>query len=294
MPWWQLTVQCSQQELEQTEDILLELGAISLTLSDAHNNPIYEPLPGDTPVWPVLQVTGLFEQTRPLEDIYDDLVKILPGHQLSTIDRQQLQDEAWERTFLDRYKPIKFGDRLWICPSWHRPPVAEASNIILDPGLAFGTGSHPTTALCLEFLDQHPPLEKTVIDYGCGSGILAIAAYKLGASRISSIDIDPQALLATAKNAERNAIDPAQMNISLPDKLTPNPVDYLMANILSGPLIDLEPKFSQLTRPGSQLLLSGILAAQQNDIVDAYQEHFNLEPVKIKDDWCRVTGIRKR
>lgn len=293
MPWWQLTIQCDKQELEQTEDILLQLGAFSLTLSDAHDEPIYEPLPGHTPVWSHSTVTGLFEQTRPLEDLYDELVKKLPSHQISTIHRQQLEDEVWERTFLDRYKPIKFGDGLWICPSWRQPPEADACNITLDPGLAFGTGSHPTTALCLEFLDQHPPQAKTVVDYGCGSGILAIAAFKLGASRVSCIDIDPQALEATAKNAQRNAIDPAQLQISLPDQQIPDPVDYLMANILSEPLIELEPKFTQLTRPGAQILLSGILIEQQKDIIQAYQRHFKLGPVKIKDDWCRVTGIRK-
>ncbi len=293
MPWWELTIQCSKQELEQTEDVLLQLGAISLTIGDARDEPIYEPLPGDTPVWSHSIVTGLFEQTRSLEDLYDDLVKKLPSHQVATIHKCQLDDQVWERSFLEHYKPLKFGHNLWICPSWHEPPNPDACNIILDPGLAFGTGSHPTTALCLEFLDQHPPQGKSVLDYGCGSGILAIAAYKLGAGKVYCIDIDPQALDSTANNAKRNSIDPAVLNISLPDEQIIEPVEYLMANILSGPLIELEPKFVQLTKPGAQLLLSGILAQQKNQIIQAYQKHFILDPVKIQDDWCRVSGIRK-
>jgi len=290
--WWQLTVRCNKQELENTENILLELGALCLTIGDAEDEPIYEPLPGHTPLWSESTVTGLFEQKRTLESLYDDLVKRLPEHQVASIHKQQLQDQVWERAFLDQFKPTRFGENLWICPSWHQPPEPEACNIILDPGIAFGTGSHPTTALCLEFLDQHPPSDKSVLDYGCGSGILAIAAHKLGASHVTSIDIDPQALESTVNNARRNHIDPQQLHISLPGKQEIKPVDYLMANILSGPLIELEPLFASLTNSGAQLLLSGILAQQADDILRTYQRHFDMDTVKIKDDWCRVSGIR--
>ncbi len=292
MSWWQLSIQCKQDELENTEDSLLELGALSLTLGDSNDEPIYEPMPGDTPVWPNTTITGLFEQTRTIEELYDELVKKLPAHQLSSIRKHTLEDQVWERTFLDQFKPMKFGDNLWICPSWLEPPVATACNIILDPGIAFGTGTHPTTALCLEFLDQHPPKNKSVLDFGCGSGILAIAAFKLGATKVSSIDIDPQALTATASNAQRNAIEPKQLGISLPEDMNPEPVEYLLANILSGPLVELEPQLAALTVTGAQLVLSGILPSQANSVVEAYEKHFQLDDVKTINNWCRITGVR--
>ena len=227
------------------------------------------------------------------ERIVPSVTSRLPSDQARTLQARQLDDQVWERSFLEHYEPMKFGERLWICPSWHQPPRPEACNILLDPGLAFGTGSHPTTALCLEFLDAHPPKDKSVLDYGCGSGILAIAAFKLGARRISCIDIDPQALQASADNARRNDIDPELLHISLPGQQPIAAVDYLMANILSGPLIELEPEFARLTRAGGQLLLSGILQDQQQQIIEAYQKHFILDAVKIRDDWCRVSGKRK-
>ncbi len=293
MPWWELTVECDQQELEQVEETLLQLGAISITVTDAQDEPIYEPLPGETPLWSQSHISALFEQTLALQELNDQLISHLPTHLAATLETRELQDEVWERSFLERYQPMQFGDKLWICPSWLEPPDPDACNIILDPGLAFGTGSHPTTALCLEFLDQHPPRDRSVLDYGCGSGILAIAAFKLGASRVSCIDIDPQALTATADNARRNGIDPELLHIALPDQQLSAPVDYLMANILSGPLLELEPKFADLILPAGQLLLSGILTEQKQQIIEAYQQHFILDAVKIRDDWCQVSGIRK-
>ncbi|MCP4076012.1 MAG: 50S ribosomal protein L11 methyltransferase [Gammaproteobacteria bacterium] len=292
MPWLQLSVLCSREELENTENIFLQSGALSLTLADAKDEPIFEPLPGETPAWPSTTLTGLFEQTRSIEELYDELVVKLPDHQISSIRKQLLEDQVWERAFLDQFEPLQFGNNLWICPSWHEPPDPAACNIILDPGIAFGTGTHPTTALCLEFLDAHPPVDKTVLDFGCGSGILAIAAYKLGASKVSSTDIDPQALDATASNAERNSIDPKQLGISLPEAMNIDPVGYLMANILSAPLVELEPQLASLTITGAQLVLSGILPSQADSVVQAYQRHFRLDKVKTMDGWCRITGIR--
>ena len=293
MSWWELTVECSREQLEHTENTLLELGALSLTISDAQDEPIYEPLPGETPTWSLSTVTGLFEQTLTLEQLYDELVQKLPEELVSTIRKHQLEDQVWERIFLERYHPMQFGEKLWICPSWLEPPDTYACNIILDPGIAFGTGSHPTTALCLEFLDKHPPVNKSVLDFGCGSGILAIAAHKLGALKTCCIDIDPQAIESTRNNALRNNIDPALWQIALPEKITIQPVEYLMANILSGPLIQLEPKFASLTLAGGQLLLSGILTDQADSIIKAYAKDFILDPVKIRDNWCCVSGIRK-
>lgn len=293
MSWWQLSVQCSRDELEQTEDILLALGALTLTLDDASDQPIYEPPVGTTPTWPETSLTGLFEQTRTIEELHDELVKQLPEHQISSIRKHLLEDQVWERAFLDQYKPVKFGQSLWICPSWLEPPDPEACNVILDPGIAFGTGTHPTTALCLEFLDQHPPVGKTVLDFGCGSGILAIAAHKLGASSVSAIDIDPQAVAATLQNAERNAIPATEMKVTLPEAMDSTAVDYLLANILSGPLVELEPQLAELTVSGGQLVLSGIMPAQAESVVQAYQQHFELDKVTTLNDWCRITGIKR-
>ncbi len=293
MAWWQLTVECSSDELEQVEECLLGLGALSLTIGDARDEPIFEPLPGETPLWSVSTITGLFDQTRTLESLYDELVESLPAHLIPSITQQALEDQVWERAFLDRYHATRFGKNLWVVPSWREAPRADACNIILDPGIAFGTGGHPTTALCLEFLDSHPPRGKAVIDYGCGSGILAIAARLLGASHIACVDLDPQALDATARNAERNGLDAAGFNISLPGDMQQQPCDYLMANILSGPLVQLEPLFASLTRPGAQLLLSGILPEQVDGIIDAYRTHFDLDTATIRDGWCRITGLRK-
>ncbi len=294
MPWWQLTVQCTKDELEYTENQLLQLGALSISITDAYDEPIYEPLPGEQPLWSHSLITGLFDQTQTLEQLYDALVARLPEHQLSYIRKELLEDQQWERVFLERYTPIPFGKNIWVCPSWHQPPDANACNIILDPGIAFGTGSHPTTALCLEFLDQNPPQNQSVMDYGCGSGILAIAAHKLGAKQIHCIDIDPQALEATRQNFLRNQIDPEQISIQLPDlNKTPPIVDYLIANILSGPLTELEPVFAEMTHPGSRLLLSGILDTQVDSIMETYSQHFELDTVMIQDQWCRVSGIKK-
>ncbi len=292
MAWWQLTVECTGDELEQVEDCLLALGALSLTIGDAQDEPIYEPLPGDTPLWSRSTITGLFDQSQPIEALYDRLVMGLPPHLAPSIKQQELADQVWERVFLDRYHPVRFGHRLWVVPSWHQPPDPAACNIILDPGIAFGTGGHPTTALCLEFMDGHPPQGKSVIDYGCGSGILAIAASRLGATALACIDLDPQALESTARNARRNGLDPESLNISLPEDMQVQHCDYLVANILSGPLVELQARFASLTTAGAQLLLSGILPEQADAVHTAYQRHFDLDAVTIRDGWCRITGTR--
>lgn len=293
MAWWQLSVQSTAAELEQTEDSLLELGAVAITLSDAKDEPLYEPLPGDSPVWQHSIVTGLFTQQHSLEVLYDGLIQRLPEHQIQSAKKTIVDDQDWSRTHLQYFKPIQCAEKLWVVPSWHQPPDPSATNIQLDPGLAFGTGGHATTALCLSWLGENDIKDKSVIDYGCGSGILAIAAYKLGASELRSIDIDPQALDASRDNAQRNDIDPAQLNISLPEQLNPEPVDLLIANILSGPLVSFAPKFAELVKIEGRILLSGILETQVKEIEQAYLPYFELDPICIKEDWIRVSGIRK-
>ncbi len=293
MAWWQLSVQSSAAELEQTENSLLELGAVAITLSDAKDEPLYEPLPGDTPIWQHSIVTGLFAQKHSLEALYDGLIQSLPEHQIHTAKKTVIDDQDWSRVHLQYFKPIQCAQKLWVVPSWHEAPDPSAVNIQLDPGLAFGTGGHATTALCLSWLGEHDIQNQSVIDYGCGSGILAIAAYKLGASEIHSVDIDPQALEASRENARRNDIDPALLNITLPEAFKSEPVDLLIANILSGPLVKFVARFSELVKPGGQILLSGILQTQANDIKQAYLPYFELDPICVKDDWIRVSGTRK-
>lgn len=294
MAWWQLSVQCSEDELEQTEDSLLAIGATCITLSDAEDNPIYEPLPGDSPVWKHSVVTGMFEQELQLEDLYDQLVRLLPDHLVATARKSILEDEDWERVHLRHFSPIRYTDNLWVVPSWLIPPDPSAVNIRLDPGLAFGTGSHPTTALCLAWMGEKNFQDQSVIDYGCGSGILAIAACKLGAKRVFAVDIDPQALDASTENALRNDIEPDRLLISLPQQLEFNKADLLVANILSGPLIELAPSFAGLVKPGAEILLSGILEEQANDVKLAYQPSFEMHPENVREGWVAISGTRKQ
>jgi ribosomal protein L11 methyltransferase len=293
MAWWQLSVQCSKDELDQTEDSLLAIGAVCITLSDAEDNPIYEPLPGHSPLWNHSVVTGMFEQEQQLEDLYDRLLKLLPDHLVATARKSILADEDWERVHLQNFSPIRYTDSLWVVPSWLMPPDPSATNIRLDPGLAFGTGSHPTTWLCLAWMGENNIQNQSVIDYGCGSGILAITACKLGARRVYAVDIDPQALDASTENALRNDIEPGKLHISKPDQLKFCEADLLIANILSGPLIELAAKFSSLVKPGGYILLSGILEDQINDVRFAYQPTFELHPECIREGWIMIYGTRK-
>ena len=292
MAWWQISVQCSDDELEQTEAHLLSLGAVSITLCDAQDNPIYEPLPGDTPVWQNSIMTGLFEQSQQIEDLYNNLLELLPDHQAVSVGRSALEDQDWERVHLQHIKPIRCADNLWIVPSWLQPPDPAAINIQLDPGLAFGTGSHPTTALCLAWMAHKNFNNQSVIDYGCGSGILSIAACKLGAKQVFGVDIDPQAVDASIDNARRNGIEPNLLQVSLASNFDSDRVDLLIANILSGPLVELAPKLAGMIKPGGKILLSGILKTQLNDIKCAYQSYFYLDPESVREDWASISGTR--
>ncbi len=293
MPWWQFSVTCQSSELEQVESLLLDLGALSLSLADAGDEPLYEPLPGDNPIWQDSVVTGMFDPGVDHEALYQRLMSALPPHLLDLVRQQSLQEQDWEEAYKLHFKPIQCSRNLWIVPSWCDPPDPDATNIRLDPGMAFGTGGHATTALCLNWLGEHDISGYSVIDYGCGSGILAIAACQLGAEVVDAIDIDPQALRASEANAQTNGIDSARIIISLPDGLQSKQVDLLMANILSGPLISFAARFAGLIKPGGQILLSGILKTQLEEIQLAYQPWFEFDPVAIREDWARVSGTRK-
>ena len=293
MAWWQLSIQCKAAELEQIEALFFELGALSISLADARDEPIYEPLPGHMPFWQESTVTGMFDSNCNPETLYHQLIEKLPENLTGSVRQNRLEDQDWVQSYRDHYYPIQCADKLWIVPSWHQAPDPNAVNICLDPGLAFGTGGHPTTSLCLTWLAGNKIENQVVIDYGCGSGILAITASKLGARKVIGVDIDPQALQASRQNAERNNIPVAQFPLHLPAQLESTKVDLLIANILSGPLVQLSNMLAELVKPGGKILLSGILCHQADEIQLAYQPFFELDPVSAKEDWIRVTGTRK-
>lgn len=288
MPWIQLKINTTSDLAEPISELLEESGALSVTFQDTYDTPVYEPLPGETKLWGNTDVIGLYDAQTDL----DELKAILNLDQYS-YKFEQLEDKDWEREWMDNFHPMQFGQRLWICPSWRPVPDPSAINVMLDPGLAFGTGTHPTTALCLKWLDSLDLKNKLVIDYGCGSGILAIAALKLGAKRVIGIDIDPQAIQASRDNAERNNVNhdiELYLTKDIPDNLQ---ADVLVANILAGPLKELEPNINSLIKPAGLLGLSGILTSQSQSVCSAYQPHFDLDPVAEQEEWCRITGKKK-
>lgn len=292
MAWWQFSLNCQASELEQVENLLEDLGALSISLSDAGDEPIYEPLPGTTPIWQESVVTAIFAAEADPENLYQQITAALPNHLASGLRQHSLHDQDWEQAYKQHFQPIQCAPGLWIVPSWSTPPDPEATLIQLDPGLAFGTGSHPTTALCLAWLAANRPDGIRVIDYGCGSGILAIAALKLGAAAVVAVDIDAQALSACAANVRVNAIESDQIQVSLPGTMDRSPVELLIANILAGPLIELAPRFAELVKAGGQILLSGVLKSQLEDIQLAYQPFFRLEPAQSREDWAAISGKR--
>lgn len=293
MPWIQLKLNTSGDHAESLGDALIESGAVSVTFQDRHDTPVFEPLPGETRLWGDTDIIGLYDAETEMPAVithleyHPQLGKNFP-HKI-----EQLEDKDWEREWMDNFHPMCFGERLWICPSWCDVPAPEAVNIMLDPGLAFGTGTHPTTSLCLAWLDGLSLEGKTVIDFGCGSGILAIAALKLGASHAIGIDIDPQAIQASMDNAQRNNVSDhltLYMSKNCPADLC---ADVVVANILAGPLRELTSLISMLTKKGGNLCLSGILTSQAAGIAKIYEEKFTLDPIIEKEEWCRITAIKK-
>ena len=291
MPWIQISFHTTRNIANPLSDALTNAGALSVTMQDAEDQPLLEPGVGETPIWDQVVVTGLFEnninQTETLSKISEQLPNSeLPAHEISV-----LEEKAWEREWMKEFHPMRFGRRTWICPSWLAVPDPSAVNILLDPGLAFGTGTHPTTALCLEWLDENIHGGETVIDFGCGSGILAIAAVKLGAAKVWAIDNDPQALTATGNNAQSNGV---QSLIHCIDDKQPLEIeaDIIVANILANPLISLESLFKKRLKPNGAAILSGILVEQRDAVVDAYRKDFRLVNSAVQEDWCRLDFSR--
>ena len=292
MPWLQVRLAITPEQAETYEDALLGVGAVSVTFMDAEDQPIFEPDLGTTPLWSHTHLLALFEADTDPANLIAHL-QLLTGGELPAHEIEHIEDQDWERSWMDNFQPMRFGQRLWIVPSWHAAPEPDAVNLLLDPGLAFGTGTHPTTALCLEWLDGQALADCDVIDFGCGSGILAIAALLLGAPQARGTDIDPQALEASRDNASRNGIDPAHFPVYLPADMPQQPADVVVANILAGPLVSLAPQISALVKAGGRLALSGILAEQAEEVREAYADAFDLDPTAIKDGWVRISGVKR-
>ncbi|SBS26480.1 Ribosomal protein L11 methyltransferase [Marinomonas aquimarina] len=292
MPWLQIRVHTTPEHVPAFEDSMLECGALVVTFEDVHDDPVYEPDLNTTPLWKHTRVTGLYEADADL-DVIRSVIEHKAEHlSESNIDLkiEILEDKDWIREWMDSYHPIQFGKRLWVCPSWRDAPDENGVNLILDPGLAFGTGTHPTTALCLEWLDSVDCQDKSIIDYGCGSGILGIAGLLLGANNMVGIDIDPQAVEATQANAERNSIAPDRYEVKLPPYEGDLQADIVVANILAGPLAELADTISKLVKQGGMLALSGILESQAHSVVEAYKPWFKIESIVEKEEWVRIVA----
>jgi len=292
MPWQQCAIECDKALTDALSEYLESLGALSVTLSDAADQPLFEPPPGATPLWQAVTVHALFDiNIDPA--LIDHLVQAqFPQLARTSTVWQAIADKDWERECLDQFKAMRFGRRTWVVPSWESAPGDDAVSIILDPGLAFGTGTHPTTALCLAWLDSGVEAKNKLLDVGCGSGILSIAACKHGASPVFATDIDPQAIQATRDNAiKNNCLD--KITVSMPAQMQERDFDIIVANILANPLIEMAEELASLLLPRAKIVLSGILKHQAASVIDRYKQWFNLDPITELEDWVRITGVKR-
>ncbi|GAA0719092.1 50S ribosomal protein L11 methyltransferase [Dokdonella soli] len=299
MPWLELSLTIRESDQERVELALEEIGALAVTLLDAevdtpNERAILEPGVGEMPLWGEIALSALFDVEADRAGLVHVLTELVPEITPEQIRFREVADQDWTRVWMDQFQPMRFGRRLWIYPSNIEPPTGDSETVIvrLDPGLAFGTGTHPTTALCLEWLDAADLAGKTVIDYGCGSGVLAIAALKLGAARVIGVDNDAQALAASRDNAERNHVAD-RLDLFMPEDHIDAPADVLVANILAGPLAELAPRFAANVKPGGGLALSGILSGQDDELCRRYAEWFEDIRVDVREDWVRI-GARRR
>jgi len=279
-------------EAARVEEALEDLGASAVSYSDAGDSPVLEPAPGETPLWPATLVTALFDESLDAQALSAGLRAALELDELPAWQVETLADRAWEREWLRDFQPMRFGRRLWVCPTGSVVEQPDAVVLDMDPGLAFGTGTHATTALCLEWLDAARVDGLRVLDYGCGSGILAIAALLLGAGEASATDIDAQALAAARANAARNDVA-ARLGVVAPHELGEAGFDVVLANILAAPLAALAPRLAALTRGGGEIVLSGILASQADEIRAAYEPWFEIAPAVAREDWIMISGRRR-
>ena len=292
MIWKQISFEVKKSETDLVSEVLMGLGSVSITYSDALDDAIYEPPVGQTPLWDNVKVNALFSSEvnqKSIETSISDICNIV------VIDTVTLKDRVWEEECQKDFPSMRFGKRLWVCPSWDTESILSNDSIVIhmDPGLAFGTGTHQTTSLCLEYLDSNPPKNLHVIDFGCGTGILAIAAAKFGAKSVIAIDNDPQAVLSSKENVAKNKCENTIITIHSIDQESDNKCDLLIANILANPLVELEPLFSDLVHTNGMLLLSGILKEQVDRVVKCYSINFSNIEVANKGEWFRISGKRK-
>lgn len=296
MSWIQISFTVDQSRAPLLEAALENAGALAVTLGDAGDRPLLEPPVGAMPLWEGVKATALFEDTPGAAEALADLARALAPLSLMAPTVERLEDRAWERVWLDDFRPTRFGRRLWVCPQGQTPCDPDAVVVDLDPGLAFGTGHHPTTALCLEWLDGADLTGKMVIDYGCGSGILAIAALKLGAAKAIALDHDPQALEATRSNGAANGVSD-RLYVGLPGELDAlaagRVADVAVANILAGPLVELAPTIVGALRPGAEIALSGVLVEQADAVSAAYASAVRIGPVRAREDWVLICGAKR-
>jgi len=291
MNWLELSVRVARQHAALVETLLQNEPVLALTMTDDADDPVLEPGVGETPLWPSVCVTALFDGETPVEPL-TRILSLVPGvdwpHQ---VNFRRFENQQWERVWMDRFKPMRFGRDLWIVPGESEVPAQARHVLKLDPGLAFGTGTHPTTRLCLEWMDGHDFSGEAVVDYGCGSGVLGITAAIKGAGKVMCIDNDPQALTATRDNAQRNGVEDI-IECLAPEQFSPQTADVVLANILAGPLIELAPRLCACLAQGGSLALSGILEGQAQEVADAYAGTVpNLEK-RVVDGWVLLTGTR--
>ena len=292
MPWLQAQLTVDKGRAPLIELLFENLGAVAVTMEDAADEPMLEPAPGETPLWQATRITGLFEGDTDADSLRSTINQTLATDVSRHLQLERLADQDWERAWMDQFHPMQFGRRLWIRPSGSTIAQNDAVIVDLDPGLAFGTGTHPTTALCLRWLDGHDLHGKTVIDFGCGSGVLGIAALKLGASRVIAVDHDPQAVLATRDNAARNDVSD-RIEVLHSDGFESRSADLVLANILANVLIALAPRIEELVTPGGQLVMSGVLQAQADDVMRAYADSLDFQAIQAQDDWVLLQGTKR-
>jgi ribosomal protein L11 methyltransferase len=291
--WQQLKIQLRSEDAPSFEQTLLDSGAISISYLDAEDQPVFQKEPGSTPMWDNTFLVCLFDGKAELKSLLDTLRHNTQILNSETLNIEVIEDQDWERSWMSDFDAMQFGEKLWIYPSWQSPPNPDGVNIMLDPGLAFGSGSHTTTSLCLRWLEQANLADCEIIDYGCGSGVLAIASALLGASKVHAVDNDPQAIAATIDNSHRNKISDEVITAYLPEALPSMQTDILIANILAEPLLDLSVKFADLVKTGGHIALSGLLEEQIPSLLSCYNRWFEMEVPQLEQDWVLLTGTRK-
>ena len=282
MPWQQLTITCLQAQVDDVNAQCDLFGAVSITFKDHADSPVFGLTPGDQPLWPEVDLMALFEADVNMAPIIDYFKQ---QDSVKNVVFETLEDQDWERVSLDSFKPMQYSNHLWVCPSWCEPPDPGAINVMIDPGLAFGTGTHETTSLCLSWLAEAGLRGKCLIDYGCGSGILGLAALKLGAKTVWAVDNDPQALQASQANHALNTDLVGDFHVVMPDDLPEIQADVLVANILAGPLVELAPKLSKCVKKQSDTVLSGILADQADQVCEEYNKYQPFQAVRESSGW---------